>query len=197
MPETCDVCASILDEYGKCKKCDSIKHIDGAVPNDEPGADVDILKRTRPVRGNLELLKNTPAEDDNQISDDEEEIDPENLKIDFDKVDSSLLFDEDLEDEKITSKMLPLSQKPKDTVKKPREIKEAPSEEALRRKEVYGLRDIGDGDIQESKAVSYRTKVSMTKRKGSSLVLIIALVIILIIIISLWLFGFLDFAVGG
>ena len=177
---------------GKCPECDSIKHVDGAKADDDE-LDTNGLRRTRPVKTKMDALRSSTGDDDPEDLEDEIELDPENLTIDFDKVDSSLLFEDDFEEEEVTSKMLPATMRPKETTIKHREVTEAPSEQALRKKDVYALPSLNDGEVQESKTMSYRTKASMAKRKGSSLVMLIALAIILIIIISLWLAGFLEF----
>jgi hypothetical protein len=192
LSESCNVCGSALDDNGKCPECDSIIHVDGSRPEDDD-FDTDGMKRTRPVKTKMDALRTSIDGDTHDDIDDEIELDPDKLKIDFDKIDTSLLFDDDLEEDKVTSKMLPQRMKPKETIIKSREITEAPSEEALRKREVYALPSINDNEVQDSKTISYRSKASMVKRKGSSLVMLIALAIILIIIISLWLAGFLEF----
>ena len=206
MTARCKVCLSDLKNGGICPVCghdpgkdqeyeaeQDIKHVRGSPMKDKTGEmDLKTIPRTHPVKVDMEKVRTTLDEKEAEDEDDIE-LSPEDIEIDFNKIDTSTLFDEDFEDKKITSKMLPQRVVPKDRVRKERVFTEKPSEEALRQRDVYAVPDLRDGEVETSKGVAIRTKGSMVKKRGSSLVIFLALAIIFIIIISLWLFGFLDF----
>jgi hypothetical protein len=173
-----------------------MKKVEGSKVN-STGLDKDNedIPRTKPVEPDRDALKSMEAmESSTEDLDDVPELSAEDMQIDFDKIDASTLFDDEFEDDsKISSKMLPQLRKPLETKREERKITEAPSEEALRTKDVFAVPDKVDGKVDSLSGVSYRTKASVVKKKGQSLVLILALAIILIIIIALWITGFLSF----
>jgi hypothetical protein len=121
-----------------------------------------------------------------------DDLSPEDIEIDFDKIDTSTLFDDDFEEKEVAVKILPQSKKPSQISRKIEDTGEPPPTD-LRKGDVFGVRDSVDGKVETRGGVAIRTKPSVVKKKGSSLVLLIALAIIFLIIISLWLTGFLDF----
>ena len=205
MEARCKLCLSKLEDGSICPVCGhdaskdkesdgrkDIKHVEGTSIKEGTG-DMDLrsMPRTHPVKMDMKKVRTTL--DENGPEDDDIELSPEDLEIDFNKIDTSTLFDEDFEENRSTSKMLPHRVVPKDRVRKERIFTEKPSEEALRKRDVYAVPDLEDGEVETSKGVAIRTKGSLVKKRGSSLVVFLALAIIFIIIISLWLFGFLDF----
>lgn len=208
MPEQCNTCFTNLDIDGNCPLCDidkprptrdtqppsksgDVKHIEGKKPSyDHSDLDGRDLPRTKPIKPSsedLDMIMDKPPEDD---LDEVQELSPDDLKIDFDKLDTSTLFDDEFEDKEISSKMMPVMQKPPEVKIREKEIREAPSEASLRQREVLAIRDRASGQLE---GVSYRTKGSMVKKKGQGIVLLIALAIIFIIIFALWITGFLEF----
>ncbi|UCH90208.1 MAG: hypothetical protein JSV49_06105 [Thermoplasmata archaeon] len=197
MSSTCVDCDSELDGDGNCPICDKvdsketeIKHVEGAKVTDKMDRlDKKEIPRTRPVRPRSHLTDSTSDE-----MEDVPELTPEDIKIDFDKIDSSLLFEEDFEDEteKVSIKILPQTQKPSETKIRHREVREGPLD-PIRSREVYSFRDRVRGTVADTVRVSYRTKGNVMSKKGQALVLVVAMTVILIIIIALKLFGFLDF----
>ena len=181
MPQVCENCGKDLDDYGLCPSCDT-----------GPAIDLSDLPKTKPVESDSpdhEVKSDEPELDDME---DIPELSPEDIKIDFDKIDTSTLFDDEFEEKEISSKMLPVMQK-KDSTTPKREIKERPVDQSLERRAVFGIQDRVKGSVEETRDVSYRTKGSMVKKKGTGLVIFIALSIIFLIIVALWLTGFLNF----
>lgn len=214
MTEVCKTCNTVLDENGSCPICglgpgskpardsnldDRIKHVNGSKPGSgSSDFDRSQLERTRPVRSNLESIRSTLKESDKEGPediDDVKELSPEDIQIDFNKIDSSSLFDDDFDDEPkaISSKMLPVVQKHKETQIKTRVMLEPRPTDNLSKRDLYAMPDRAAAQAENSKEVSYRTKGSVVKKKGQSIVILMAMTIILIIIIALYLTGFLQF----
>jgi hypothetical protein len=200
MAELCEHCNLELDEDGNCTFCakedTDITHVEGLKVTEPTGSlEKKDLPRTKPIQLKSAMLKKREKEIFLDDLEDIPELNPEDIKIDFDKIDSSTLFEDDFDDglDSITTKILPQTRKPRNENRPRRELTEAPLDPAFESRGVFTLRDRFKGSVEETSMVSYRTKGSFISKKGQSLVLFVALAIIFIIIIALWVAGFLEF----
>jgi hypothetical protein len=205
MADICKECGLRLDEFGNCPFCSmdlgsdtgstktAEKKKSGSKKKKEDKAAAD-LPRTKPIAPETsgpEPETGSDKEDGLEVElDDGPELSPEDIEIDYSKLDASTLFDDEFEEK--TSRMLPQVGKPSQVVKKAKP-KAVPLDPSLGKRTVFGVKDKKGGDVKDTVEVSYRTKGNVISKKGQSLVLLVALIIIFIIIIGLRMFGFLDF----